>query len=88
MSQEVNDQADGAISVESCAPVATDTSSLPSPLSDLYRKEYEDLDQASLCRLVNDTFLSISVTNDQSKLNEKATQDQRNSPQWHTQQRG
>ena len=61
----------------SCPPIPVQpTCELPSPLTELYSDEYEGIDDSILTK-AKELFQSISISDKQAKLIEKATRTQR-----------
>ena len=73
--------------VQPTAPVQP-TCELPSPLTGLYSDEYEGIDDDSILTKVKELFQSISISDKQAKLIEKATHAQRACTEWTKQRVG
>ena len=61
---------------------------LPSPLTGLYSDEYEGIDDDSVLTKAKELFQSISISDKQAKLIEKATRAQRVCTEWTKQRVG
>ena len=69
-------------------PPAQPTCELPPPLTELYSSEYKGMDKSSILNRAKEVFQGISISDEQAKLIEKATQAQRACNEWMKQRVG
>ncbi len=62
--------------------------SLPLPLTQLFSEAYKNLDDEKLIETSKELFLSMTLTQEDSRNIEKSTRDQRDNPLWHEQRLG
>ncbi len=90
-SRSIDNVTDTAVTVNNIIPYSEASSSLPScglplPLTELYRKEYQHLDDKSLQQLIDDVFLNtIQISIKDCQLIEESTRSQRDSTDWFAQ---